>query len=59
MEIQVEIKNVYGTQNIYPVCGNAKIFADLVKQKTLTLRDIDLIKKLGYEVKVIQPTVKL
>ena len=62
MNIKVEIKNSYGRDLIYPVCENAKLFAQLVGQKTLgDIADqksysegiIDLIKKLGFEVEVV------
>jgi hypothetical protein len=43
--ILVEIKNNYGKQAIYPVCKNAKYFAELAGTKTLTSGHIDLIKK--------------
>jgi hypothetical protein len=58
MTIQVIIKNVYGEEKVYPVCDKAKVFAELLKQTTLTYRDIQTIKKLGYEVEVVtnQPT---
>lgn len=53
MTIHVEIKSVYGVEKIYPIDTNAKIFAELVNQKTLTFEDVTLIKKLGYEVIVV------
>ena len=52
MEITVKIKNVYGKDTIYPVCDKAKIFAKMVGQTTLTQRDINNIKELGYTIKV-------
>lgn len=59
MSVQVQIKNVYGNQSIYPVCDKAKIFANMVGQKTLTLANIEHIKKLGYTVEVVQQKVTL
>lgn len=59
MKITVEIKSVYGTQTIYPVCNKAKLFASMVGQKTLTMANIGWIKQLGYEVEVIQAVLKL
>ncbi len=59
MSIQVKIKNVYGTEKIYPVCEQAKLFAQLAGQKTLTTREINLIKQLGYEIEVVQDKVSL
>lgn len=52
MKIIVQIKNVYGTNLVYPVCEHAKTFAKLVNQATLTPTDIGLIKSLGYTVEV-------
>jgi len=53
MKIQVLIKNIYGRETIYPVCDQAKIFASLAGQKTLTSREIRLIKDLGYSIEVV------
>lgn len=53
--IKVEIKTIYGNQKIYPACDKAEGFCKLINQKTLTERDIKLIKELGYEVQV-QPS---
>lgn len=55
MEILVRIKNVYGTDLVYPVCDKAKIFARLAAQKTLTDWTITQIKELGYTIKVETP----
>lgn len=54
MQIEIEIKNVYGKINIYPINAEAKVFAELLGQKTLTLRDIAIIKTLGYKVKKVE-----
>jgi hypothetical protein len=50
--IKVEIKSVFGNKKIYPACEKAQGFCKLIGQKTLTDRDIDRIKELGYEVLV-------
>ena len=49
--IHVEKKNVYGNELIYPVCQQAKRFAILTGQKTLSNGAIFQIKRLGYSVK--------
>jgi hypothetical protein len=59
MKITVEIKSVYGNETIYPICDQAKIFAELLKQVTLTARDIKVIKKLGYAIEVQAPKITL
>lgn len=48
--ILVECVNQYGREVIKPVCSTAQIFADMLGQKTLTLRDIGHIKALGFDV---------
>lgn len=50
--IKVEIKSVFGVEKIYPACETAEGFCKLIGQKTLTERDINRIKALGYEVQV-------
>ena len=53
MNIQVNIKQVYGVDRIYPVNDKAIILTQLTNKKTLDKRDIELIKKLVYEIEVI------
>ena len=55
--IQVTVKDVYGTRNIYPACDTAKLFAKLAGTKTITAAALETIKQLGYEVEVLQPTL--
>lgn len=50
--IMVEIKDVYGQAKVYPVCGEAQIFAAIAGTKTLLPEDIKRIQMLGYEVKI-------
>ena len=53
MDILVQIKSVYGQDKIYPVCGKAKTFAEMVGQQMLTHYNIAHIKKLGFAVNVM------
>lgn len=55
MDIFVEIKNVYGVQNVYPVCDQAKFFAALAGTKTLTTQAIKLIKQQGFSIVPVVP----
>ena len=48
--ITVNIKNVYGNELIYPVCFNAKKFTSLTKNKTLSKKDINIIRTLGFNI---------
>ncbi len=56
LEIKVILKTVYGRDCIYPACEKAKIFAEMLNQKTLTTREINYIKKLGYTITVVPHT---
>ena len=57
MKIKVSIKNVYGSDLIYPLSDNAKEFAKLTGTKTLSQSAIDSIKRLGYSVEIIPQTI--
>ncbi len=57
MKILVSIRNVYGTNTVYPECETAKTFASLCGTKTLTFSSLEKIKKLGYVVEVKQQTI--
>lgn len=46
--IQLEIREVYGAPNIYPVCENAKRFASIAKTKTLSLQVLKEVWELGF-----------
>lgn len=48
--IQVEVKSVYGQSKVYPLCAQAKLFAELAGTTTLTARSLRLVEKLGYEI---------
>ena len=51
-EIVVQIKQVYGNDTVYPVDDRAKLFAQLLGQKTLTFTDLRIIKQMGFTVTV-------
>lgn len=46
--LQLEIREVYGAPNIYPVCDKAKEFARIAKTKTLSLQNLESMKALGF-----------
>lgn len=54
-EIRVQVKSVYGEEKVYPVCEDAKTFAQLAGTKTLTRETLMLIRRLGYEIEVVSP----
>ena len=51
--IDVEIKNVYGNELIYPINEVGMKFACLLRKKTLTKDDLKIIKDLGFHIQVI------
>ena len=55
--IAIETRNVYGNERIYPACDSAAEFAQLTGTKTLSRRNIDTIKRLGYVIEVVTPTL--
>jgi hypothetical protein len=58
MNIQIEIKNVYGNELIYviePDC--AKTIKKLTGRKTLTRNDIQAFKDLGFTFSVYTPKI--
>ena len=59
MQIQVEVKNVYGNQVVYPICSAAIWFARIAGTKTLTLDTLNCIKALGYAIELTQPTFEV
>ena len=58
-ELIVQIKNVYGSEKIYPYCEDAKTFCKLLGQTTLTDINIKYIKELGYTLTVNQTVATL
>jgi hypothetical protein len=55
--IVVQIKQVYGNDTIYPVCERAKLFTELLGQKSLTFTDMRIIQAMGFKVTIQQPTI--
>jgi len=56
-EITVKITKNYGAEAIYPVDEAGQTFARLAGTRTLTRSTLELIKKLGYEIKLQQATL--
>jgi hypothetical protein len=56
--IEIQIKNHYGNQLHYVKDKEiAETLSRLTGRKTLTLDDIDNLKKLGFTFSVFQPTI--
>jgi hypothetical protein len=54
MFIEIEVNYQYGNKVFYPVCKQAKLFAQIAGTKTLKYSTLDLIEKMGYEIKIIE-----
>lgn len=48
MELEIQIKNIYGRDVVYPVCEKAQLLTRLSGNRTLTEESIAVIKELGY-----------
>lgn len=51
--IKLQIKSVYGNELIYPACETSNIFCKFINKKTLNIRDVEMIKSLGYTVELV------
>jgi hypothetical protein len=50
LTIRIELKDQYGKQVAYPICDNAKSFADIAGTKVLTDMTLMRIAALGYTI---------
>jgi hypothetical protein len=57
MKIQVEIRNVYGIETVYPICDHARFLADMAGTKTFTQDKIRLMLANGYEIDCVSRAV--
>ena len=57
--IQVRVESKYGTERIMPVNEKGQVFAEMLRQATLTRGDIKYIKALGFEIEVVVEPVVL
>jgi len=49
-EITVQMRDVYGTEKVYPICADAMQFASIAGTTTLTVRVLKRIEALGYTI---------
>ena len=52
----VEVRNNYGTEAIYPTCETGKAFAEIAGTTTLTTRTMFIMRDLGYKPVLDKPT---
>ena len=50
-EIQVEMRNVFGVDRIYPICHVANALIKLKNGKTFSKSDLNVFKSLGLIIK--------
>lgn len=53
MELLVSIETSYGTRRVYPKCSTSRTLAEIAGKTTLTDRDVNLLKRLGYTFRVV------
>ena len=51
-KVIIELKSVYGKENIYPVNDQAKLFASIAGTKTLSRSQLKTIAALGFTVEL-------
>ena len=52
MELEIQIKTVYGNELIYPINDKAMLLTRLLKKKTFTVNDLEILQELGYKFKI-------
>lgn len=57
IKVFVMVRNVYGREMVYPACPVTEIIASIAKTKTLSDNDLSAIRKLGYEIKIVEKTL--
>lgn len=58
-DLELTVKHVsrYGVETFYPECELSRLFADLLNQKTLTRKNVEMIKRLGFVIKTKEETI--
>ena len=59
MKLQVQVKNVFGNELIYPVCKDAKFLCGVAGTKTFTDALIRMCKHHGYAFEFVAATRKI
>lgn len=49
-KITIEKRNIYGNDLYYPACSKSEQFCILTGKKTLGLRELNVIKNIGFEI---------
>ena len=59
LTLRIKVRDIYGKQTYYPDDQTSHLFCELLGQRTLTTRDIDVIKRMGYTVLATREEVAL
>lgn len=59
MTIQVQLRNVYGRELIYPINDAAKLAVGLTGRKTFTEADLQLLSALGLKVEWVSALIPI
>ena len=57
MKIIIKKKNVYGENRYYPICKDAKLFAEIAGTVTLTLDNLQRIRDMGFKLELAQEEI--
>lgn len=58
MIIKVQVRSVYGVEQVYPACPKSVIFAAIAGTKTLTHATLCQIEALGYKIEAQAPVFR-
>jgi hypothetical protein len=53
MKIKVGIRKMAGHTWMYPQCETSRLLAKLLKQKSFTQDDVELLKLIGFKIEVV------
>lgn len=53
--VRLQVKHVYGKLLAYPVGETANLFLKLTGKKTLDMKDVQIIKELGFRIEQVMP----
>lgn len=59
IKVFVMVRTIYGREMVYPACPVTEIIASIAKTKTLSDNDLSAIRKLGYEIKIVERNYEL
>lgn len=52
MTLTLKQRDIYGKTTFYPSCDKSNVFASMLRQKTLTTKDLSNIELLGFTIHI-------